>query len=39
MNNDFKNSKKFTKVLEIAKKQEELYKSVIKTYTAMPPET
>lgn len=39
MNNDFRNSKELKQVLEIAKKQEELYKRVIKTYTAIPPET
>lgn len=39
MNNDFKNSKEFAKILEIGKKQEEIYKSVIKAYTEMSPET
>jgi len=38
MNNDFENSKEFKKALEIVKKQEELYKSIIKTYTAISPE-
>ncbi|GLC79432.1 hypothetical protein [Lacrimispora brassicae] len=39
MNNDFENLNEYKIVLEVAKKQEELHKSVIKTYEAMSPET